>query len=271
MQAVVVPIFRSYWLWYPRTTEIAQPASRVVSWRAGRNLEEKVQLLGQQLRLSVRGESGGRWVHARMHARVHARVHARALHASGHPPDPRWRTRLGGRARHRSELPSRPEHPSAAASQARRHGAGPPPILSAQFQGKLAKEWNKLETAKPGTFRNRGYKCAKGCREGEGEGAQRSSSRLGVPGARVHLRRPPTLKAETMCRPALTLVNAIDCRLALAVLAREDPQETFLKAVPSTPLSLDIAAPVSRAECLGPCTLGEARLRSLPRDTSVQA
>jgi hypothetical protein len=54
--ALVLPIFRRYWLWTawaePGAAAAAQPAAR--HWRQGATLEEKFQLLGQQISGRVR-------------------------------------------------------------------------------------------------------------------------------------------------------------------------------------------------------------------------
>lgn len=63
-----------------------------------------------------------------------------------------------------------------------------------------------------------------------------------------------TCWALTSCRPAGCPSL---CRLAQAVLSREDPHETFLKRVPSSgAVRLDISYPVITKECPA------ARLRS---------
>ena len=138
-RVLLVPIFRRHWLWYAwgeRTAAAAiAGAGRAAAaaaakpprnWRQGQNLEEKMQLLGQQARAWVSWRVGVGCCGPRTSGQglqVQARM---AIAAAAAPPNP-------------SPHPKQPPK---------------------QIQGRLWTEWRKLETAAEGTLRNRGYKCA---------------------------------------------------------------------------------------------------------------
>jgi hypothetical protein len=111
-----------------------------------------------------------------------------------------------------------------------------------QVQRKLYKEWNKLETAKEGTLRNRGY------RYGQLMFLSPPQHRLccNWHGADLPCLIP---SSESTCHPRCSrapwVLGQTCCRMAQAVLAREDPRETFLKNLPSTASPVEVIYPVS--------------------------
>ena len=126
VKALVLPIFRRHWLWHAWGDQAAQGVGQSVatttrSWRQGATLEEKFSLLGQR----ISGEVGG----------------ARA------------REVLGGRCVFSSAA-------AVAPTFALLQPLTLPTQLPAQIQDRLIAEWNKLERAKEGSLRNRGYRCA---------------------------------------------------------------------------------------------------------------
>lgn len=58
MKALVLPIFRHYWLWNAWSDQAApSAAARVVrTWRDGKTLEERFSFLGEQISQRVRDE-----------------------------------------------------------------------------------------------------------------------------------------------------------------------------------------------------------------------
>lgn len=139
-RAVVLPIFRRYWLWHAwqeaggaaaagaskagRNAGAAATATAPRSWREGVNLEEKAQLLGQQ---------ATRWVGAG------GRVRAGK---PGCPPQ--------------VVITAMPCGCSAVHVVGSTGALNDLPCL--QVQSKLWAEWRKLETAPEGSLRNRGYR-----------------------------------------------------------------------------------------------------------------
>lgn len=53
MKAAVLPIFRSQWLWHAWSGESAQVLVKAPHWRTGRNLEERIQLLSETLKVKA--------------------------------------------------------------------------------------------------------------------------------------------------------------------------------------------------------------------------
>ncbi len=69
------------------------------------------------------------------------------------------------------------------------------------------------------------------------KGCQRNSCK-GPVGLRLFLPRRVRSSVKKLVPPC-------SCRLAQAVLAREDPQEVFLKSIPSDPVDVEVIYPVS--------------------------
>ncbi|KAL6771274.1 hypothetical protein ACKKBF_B34620 [Auxenochlorella protothecoides x Auxenochlorella symbiontica] len=61
MKAAVLPIFRSQWLWHAWSVESAQPLVKAPHWRTGRNLEERIQLLSEALKVKFQEKLMGEW------------------------------------------------------------------------------------------------------------------------------------------------------------------------------------------------------------------
>uniref|UniRef100_A0A1D1ZPN6 Uncharacterized protein n=1 Tax=Auxenochlorella protothecoides TaxID=3075 RepID=A0A1D1ZPN6_AUXPR len=61
MKAAVLPIFRSQWLWHAWSGESAQVLVKAPHWRTGRNLEERIQLLSETLKVKFQEKLMGEW------------------------------------------------------------------------------------------------------------------------------------------------------------------------------------------------------------------
>jgi hypothetical protein len=65
-RVLVLPIFRKYWLWHADRALVAaapEAAGKALkSWREGRNLEEKLQLLGQSANVWVSSDTHSNYV-----------------------------------------------------------------------------------------------------------------------------------------------------------------------------------------------------------------